>query len=117
MENVEYIANSNNNQINEVVSITDKINKISPIIMIVLACIIFLGIVFLINKKILKKEVKEMWKTALIGWCIVFFINVFCMITHMPFAIGIPGDMCMCGFGKYYSLGYVINVDVHSISD
>lgn len=86
-------------------------------IIMIIAILLFLGILKLINKFIFKNKIKITWKEIIIGWCIVLGINAFSVITNIPFVIGIPYQPFFDGgLTTYYiSLGYVVVVEKESI--
>lgn len=92
--------------------IVSKGNMIVSMIQVVTNVVVFLVIAFLINKFVLKKSLKDMWKTAIIVWIIILLVNTIFVITNTPFAIGLPDQGDLSGVTtKYHSLGYSITVE------
>ena len=77
----------------------------------IVAVLLFLLILFLINKFILKKK-KITVLEVIIGWVIVLVLNIFCVVFDAPFGIGVPDVRVLdAGANEYYdSLGYTIHV-------
>ena len=90
----------------------------------IIALVVFLLVLLLINKTVLKGNKKIDIKEFAIGWVIVLIINVCCVAFNAPFGLGIPQTrMLDGGVNKYYvSLGYTIHVynpnnKVHAVDD
>ncbi len=81
------------------------------LLLIGLAFLIYILILKLINKLFLKDR-KIDFKEFFIGWCIVFIINLFAVVTDKPFAIGLKVSPYSDGgeTSRYYSLGYIVTV-------
>lgn len=87
------------------------------ILSIIIAILCFLGILKLINKFIFKNKVKISLKEIIIGWCIIFCFNLFCVICNIPYPIGITySPFFDLGQNKYcVSLGYIITIKKSAI--
>lgn len=87
------------------------------VIPIIIAILIFLGVLKLINKLIFKNKVKINFKEIIIGWCIIFCFNLFCVIYNIPHPIGITYAPFFDGGQTKYcaSLGYIITIKKSSI--
>lgn len=91
----------------------EETEMLVTIVLFIIVILLFLGILKLINKFIFKNKTKITWKEIAIGWCIIFGINCFSVITNIPFVIGIPYCPFMDGglITYYYSLGYIVKVE------
>ena len=93
-------------------NISYMVRLLSGIILMSISIVLYLLILKLINKKFLKQK-KMNLKEILIGWGVIFVINIFCILIKAPFAIGIPFMPYLnAGARVYYiSLGYTIEVN------
>lgn len=87
------------------------------ILSIIVAILCFLGILKLINKFIFKNKIKINLKEIIIGWCIIFCFNLFCVICDIPYPIGITYSPFFDGGKTKYcaSLGYIITIEKSAI--
>lgn len=87
------------------------------ILPIIIAIIIFLALLKLINKFILKNKVQINLKEIIIGWSIIFCFNLFCVIFDIPCPIGITYSPFFDGGQTKFcaSLGYVITIEKNTI--
>lgn len=83
------------------------------VIGMVIAILVFLGILKLSNKFILKNTKKISIKQIIFGWLAVFAINLLCVMAKIPFALGMPVKPFFDGGANtfYCSLGYIIHVE------
>lgn len=87
------------------------------VIPIIISILIFLGVLKLINKFIFKNNVKINLKEIIIGWCIIFCFNLFCVISDFAYPIGVTiSPYFDAGKTKYCaSLGYIIEIKKDSV--
>ena len=87
------------------------------ILPIIIAILCFFVILKLINKFVFKNKTKINFKEIIIGWCIIFCFNLFCVICDFPYPIGITYSPFLdLGQSRYCaSLGYIITIEKSSI--